>query len=617
MRDKTTKVKQRAICGRDELLFVPNSKAAPQRGPTNISKTNFVGFPTPVPIYLETMISDLELLQNYARNKSEESFAALVNRHLNLVYSAALRQVRSPQLAEEVAQSAFTDLARNAVPLCGMKPDTILTAWLYQVARRTAIDVVRRESRRQLREQIAVEMTNMNATSTDWTQIGPQLDDAMDALDDTDRTAVLLRYFENKTLREVGATLGTTDDAAQKRVSRAVERLREFFAKRGVTVGASGLVVVISANAVQAAPVGLAVTISSAAALAGTTLATTTTATAIKTIAMTILQKTLITAAITAAVGTGIYEARQASSLRSQVQTLQQQQAPLAEQLTKLQTENERLSNQVVQAKDSQALSKAQLNELLKLRGQAGPAQANSRELAKLKSTLAQQTSKTPDFLTNAMAMGLSTAEKWKMKDAQARLDRMKKMLNLTDDQAQAISDIMQKHIQNQTQMTMDMMTGKFTPEQQKAMVADQGNQQAEIKALFTPEQLAAYPEYLQAEVITAADNSAKNDASRIAGDFSLSEAQQEQIHAAFYQVNLNAPQAAISAAKQSGNLADAANMGIELQKSQLEEKLKILGSILTPEQINTYREQQMNQINMQAAAMKMFLPQKTTGTSN
>jgi RNA polymerase sigma factor (sigma-70 family) len=397
MRDKTTKVKQRAICGRDELLLVPNSKAAPQRGPTNISKTNFVGFPTPVPIYLETMISDLELLQDYTRNKSEESFTALVNRHLNLVYSAALRQVRSPQLAEEVAQSAFTDLARNAVPLCGMKPDTILTAWLYQVARRTAIDVVRRESRRQLREQIAVEMTNMNATSTDWTQIGPQLDDAMDALDDTDRAAVLLRYFENKSFREVGQILGTSDDAAQKRVSRAVERLREFFTKRNVTVGASGLVVLISANAVQAAPVGLAATISAAAVLAGTAVSTSTVIAVTKAIAMTTLQKTLITATIAAVAGAGIYEARQASRLREENQSFQQQQAPLAEQVRQLQREYDEMTNRLatLQAENIQLKSSQNSAELLKLRGEVARLQtaANDPTDAAVK-TLAEKVNK-------------------------------------------------------------------------------------------------------------------------------------------------------------------------------------------------------------------------------
>jgi RNA polymerase sigma factor (sigma-70 family) len=378
MRDKTTKVKQRAICGRDELLLAPNSKAAPQRSPTNISKTNFVGFPTPVPIYLETMTSDLELLQNYARNKSEESFAALVNRHLNLVYSAAFRQVRSPQLAEEVAQSAFTDLARNASKL---RPDTILPAWLYQVTRRTAIDVVRREGRRQLREQIATEMNTMNVTAADWTQIGPLLDEAMDALDATDRAAVLLRYFENKSLREVGATLGTSDDAAQKRVSRAVERLREFFAKHGVTVGASGLVVVISGNAIQAAPIGLAVTISAAAVLAGTTLATTATATATKAIAMTALQKTIIGAALAAAVGTGIYEARQVSNLRSQVQTLQQQQAPLAEQVEQLTRDRDDATNKLAALRDENDRLNRNTAELLKLRGEIGRLREDNRKL--------------------------------------------------------------------------------------------------------------------------------------------------------------------------------------------------------------------------------------------
>ena len=209
--------------------------------------------------------SDLQLLARYTRDGVEEAFAELARRHLGLVYSAALRQVRSPQLAEEVAQSAFTDLARNASKL---KPDTILTAWLYQVARRTAIDAVRREARRQLREQIATEMNAMNATTADWTHVEPLLDDAMSALEETDRAAVLLRYFENKSLREVGQALGTSDDAAQKRVSRAVERLREFFSKRGVTVGASGLVVLISANAVKAAPAGMAAAISTAVLLA-------------------------------------------------------------------------------------------------------------------------------------------------------------------------------------------------------------------------------------------------------------------------------------------------------------------------------------------------------------
>ncbi|MGH7971202.1 MAG: RNA polymerase sigma factor, partial [Limisphaerales bacterium] len=256
------------------------------------------------------MRDDLELLRSYVSDRAEDAFAELVHRHVNLVYSAALRRVRSPQLAEEVAQSTFADLARNAHRLA---PDTILSAWLYQVTRRTAIDIVRREARRQLREQIAIEMNTMNSTAADWTQIEPLLDDAMPALDDTDRTAVLLRYFENRTLREVGLSLGTTEDAAQKRVARAVERLREYFAKHGATIGVGGLVVVISANAVQAAPVGLAMTLVAAATLAGTALPTATAITVTKTVAMTTLQKALVTATVVVLTGAGIYQARQAT----------------------------------------------------------------------------------------------------------------------------------------------------------------------------------------------------------------------------------------------------------------------------------------------------------------
>jgi RNA polymerase sigma factor (sigma-70 family) len=324
-----------------------------------------------VTIHLKTMNSDLELLQEYARNKSEDAFTSLVNRHLNLVYSAALRQVRSPQIAEEVVQSVFADLAHGAGKL---NSNTILTAWLYAVTRRTAIDVIRKESRRRLREQIAVEMENMNATANDWTQIAPLLDDAMAALDETDRSAVLLRFFENKSLHEVGKVLGASEDAAQKRVSRAVERLREFFSKRNVTIGASGLIVLISANAVQAAPVGLAISIP-AAVLAGTAISTSTLiATTTKAIAMTTLQKTLITATAVVLAGTGIYEARQASQLHNEVQTLEKRQSSLAGQIQQLQSERDNATNRLTALSEEIARLKSEQKqaELLRLRGQVG-----------------------------------------------------------------------------------------------------------------------------------------------------------------------------------------------------------------------------------------------------
>jgi broad specificity phosphatase PhoE len=258
---------------------------------------------------------------------------------------------------------------------------------LHRTTQNLAANAVRSDVRRRAREQEAATMNELLSAEPDpgWEHIAPHLDAALGELSEGDREALLLRYFQRQSAGEMAQTLGISDEAAQKRVSRAVERLRELFAKRGVAVGASGLVAGISANAVQAAPAGLALTISTSAALGGTTLATTVTAT--KAIAMTALQKTLITATITAAVGTGIYQARQASTLRSEVQTLQQQQAPLAAQLTQLHNENERLSNLVAQPKDSQTLPQAQLNELLRLRAKATAAQADSRELARLKST--------------------------------------------------------------------------------------------------------------------------------------------------------------------------------------------------------------------------------------
>ena len=312
--------------------------------------------------------TDLELLARYARQEAEDAFAEIVRRHVDLVYSAALRQVGSPQLAEEVAQSAFLKLARQAREF---PPGTVIPAWLYQVTRLEAIDVVRQEARRHLREQIATEMNAIDATAADWEQIEPLLDEAMQALDETDRTAILLRFFGNKSLREVGQTLGTSDDAAQKRVGRALERLREFLAGRGVSVGAGGLGLILSVNAVQAAPASLAATISSAA-LVGCAAAAPVFLTTAKTIAMTTLQKSLLTATLVAAIGVGLYEAAQNSVLRSRNRALEQQKVSLTEQAQRLQRERDQATNRLAVLADEAAKARKNPAEVMQLRGQVG-----------------------------------------------------------------------------------------------------------------------------------------------------------------------------------------------------------------------------------------------------
>ncbi len=211
-----------------------------------------------------------------------------------------------------------------------------------------------------------------NHPEADFSQVAPLLDEAINELGEADRTAILLRFFEQQDFRAVGQALGSNEDAARMRVTRALEKLEEFLKRRGVTTSAASLGVVLTANAVQAAPVGLAATISTAAALAGTTFATTATATAVKTIAMTTLQKTLVTATVAVLAGAGIYEAHQTSQLREQIQTLQQQQAPSAEQIQLLSRERDEMSSKLAGLRDENERLNRNTAELLKLRGEVG-----------------------------------------------------------------------------------------------------------------------------------------------------------------------------------------------------------------------------------------------------
>ena len=211
------------------------------------------------------MTPDSELLGRYARTRSEDAFAELVRRHVNLVYSAALRQVNGDaHLAQDVAQTVFTDLARKAGSLARRES---LTGWLYTSAHFAAAKMVRTENRRRDREDKFMrepihenEVGRVTPCAPDWEKIRPVLDDVMHELKETDREAILLRYFENRQFAEVGAKLGLNENAARMRVERALEKLRALFARRGIATAAA-LASVISANAVQIAPANLAATL--------------------------------------------------------------------------------------------------------------------------------------------------------------------------------------------------------------------------------------------------------------------------------------------------------------------------------------------------------------------
>jgi RNA polymerase sigma factor (sigma-70 family) len=331
------------------------------------------------------MMTDGELLRRYTETNSESAFAELVERHLALVYSAALRQVNGDaHLAQDVAQTVFADLARKAASLAN-RP--VLTGWLYTSAHFAAAKAVRTEQRRHTREQEAHLMNQLlsyPAPDLDWEKLRPVLDAAMLELNDADREAVLLRYFNNYPHADIADRLGLSENAARMRVERALEKLHALLSSRGASTTAA-LSVVISANAVQLAPAGLAITVSTTAALAGTSLASAATATATKAIAMTTLQKTLITATIVVAVGTGIYEARQATNARAEVQLLQQQQAPLTEEIQQLQRERDETAHQLASLREDNERLQRDTGELLRLRGEVGMLRRQSDELRNLR----------------------------------------------------------------------------------------------------------------------------------------------------------------------------------------------------------------------------------------
>lgn len=196
---------------------------------------------------------DWQLLRAYIQTGSETAFASLVRRYVDQVYAMALRQTRDPHLAQDATQAVFLILVRKARSL---PAGTILPGWFFTTTRFVTQTMLRTERRRLQREMTAMqEFTDTShPPETTWEELSPHIDHALASLKEKDRDIVLLRFFQRKTVRDVGQTMGMSEDAVQKRTSRAVEKLRHYFDARGIRVSAGTLVAGVLAGSAEAAP---------------------------------------------------------------------------------------------------------------------------------------------------------------------------------------------------------------------------------------------------------------------------------------------------------------------------------------------------------------------------
>ena len=552
------------------------------------------------------MSSDLKLLRQYVEQNSENAFGELVREHLKLVYSAALRESNGDSaLAEDLSQLVFTKLSRKARILL---KHPCLAGWLYVTVRHLAANERRADQRRKHREgeaHVMKEALTESSAEQTWQQIRPVLDDALHELTEGDRVAVVLRFLEDRSFHDIGQNLGLQENAARMRVERALEKLRGLLARRGITSTASGLAAALAIGVITPAPAALAATIAGAA-LTGGVAAGSTTLTAIKLMSATKLS--VIGALVVAGIAVPAWQQTRLERVKSENSQFQARQTEIGGQETELATlrgEVERLRKAETDQAELQQLRKwkAQTQpELMRLRGMAGVARRANADAEVLRAELARQSAAAA---ANQGSGVMADAMKFTMQQQmEGRLSRMTSSLSLTPGQTQAAREILTRQAQAMSTGMQQAFSGNYNKDELTRLGKEAGNADEQIKALLTPDQEDAYQSYQKEEVAHNASLLANSELLQLQTTLGLTSDQQDRAFAALYEVSIN---------QLSGSAKPASGGQLEAMQSLLEQKANALQPILTPAQLDSYRQQ----LAVQSKLMKdVWAKMGTTGAS-
>jgi len=539
-----------------------------------------------------------ELLAAYVETGSEPAFRELVTRYVDLVYSAALRLLNGDaHLAQDVTQTVFADLAKNARKL---SPGTMLGGWLHRHTVFIASNTLRRERRRQLREKQAVEMNSMpDHSEANLALIAPVLDEAIDQLGTEDRAAILLRFFEQREFRSVGEALGSNEEAARKRVNRALEKLHALLSRRGVALSATALGAALTAQAVTAAPGGLAVTVSTAA------LATAATAgggslTFLTIMGMTKLKIGVATAVIAAIAIPLVIEHRNNSKLAAENQSLRQQ----LQQIDQLSAENQRLARLVAQANSSPPAPSTndQYRELLKLRGEVGRLKSAASAPAPSPITGVIDNPEMRKMIRDQQKAGMSMIYKG-----------FTNRVDLTPELRQKFVDVLADDIMESVdQVGAALRDHKSREEIDRLFGAQETALQEKIKALLGEEGLAQYQDYTRN---LGSHLTAEQFKTQLSGD----KAAQEEKSRRLYDIMREETEAAIAAAGLPAeyqtlpmlnfrNIASAeeADKSLQFMENVFARAAARAAGFLTPEEITKFNEFRGQAVQNNRAALAM-----------